>query len=344
MTRAALSVLALSLLVSCSTSTSGSGDHVRSLLGDRTYTSVPLSESRRAEHEANLATAQAAYDADPTDEDNIIWLGRRLAYLGRFREAIDVYSRGLKLMPESVKLLRHRGHRYITTRQLDRAAADLERAASIITAQKLPDEIEADGLPNARNQPRSTLHDNVYYHLALTRYLQGRWGEAARWWRTDLSRAEMNDDMLVAYTYWIYLAESRAGRTDAAAEMLTAFPSMGSLDIIENHAYERLLRVFRGELTDASLGTGGDGGIEGVDDATTLYGLGAWALVRGQEARAAEIWSRCLSTDQWMGFGFIAAEADMARIDADALEKARRQEGPILREQLREIQQDRQRR
>ena len=55
----------------------------------------PLAEATRARMEADLATARAAYDPDPANADAIVWLGRRTAYLGRFREAIDIYTDGV---------------------------------------------------------------------------------------------------------------------------------------------------------------------------------------------------------------------------------------------------------
>jgi hypothetical protein len=42
-----------------------------------------------AQLEANLTAAQAAYDRDRGSAAAAIWLGRGLAYLGRFRDAID---------------------------------------------------------------------------------------------------------------------------------------------------------------------------------------------------------------------------------------------------------------
>ena len=39
----------------------------------------------------NLATAKANYDENPMDADNIIWYGRRMAYTGDFRGAIEIF-------------------------------------------------------------------------------------------------------------------------------------------------------------------------------------------------------------------------------------------------------------
>ncbi len=329
--------LFLASLCSCSSATREPGATPR---GDRGSLTAPLSEAKLAEFEANLASARAAYDADAANEDKIIWLGRRLAYLGRFGEAIGVYTHGLKVHPESVKLLRHRGHRYITTRKFDLASKDLQRAADLIREDHVHDEIEPDGLPNARNIPLSTLHDNVYYHLALTRYLRGQFEKAAEAWRSGLERVKPNDDMLVAYTFWLYLAESRSGRPERAAALLSAITP--GLDIIENGAYLRVLRVAKGELTEADALGGGGEGVEGAgtDRATLLHGLGALALLQGDRPTARSRFEECVKTTQWPAFGSIAAETELARMVRGRGAAVEPRSGNEI---IREIQQERQR-
>jgi hypothetical protein len=48
--------------------------------------------------------------------------------------------------------------------------------------------------------------------------------------------------------------------------------------------------------------------------ATVGYGVGNWYLVAGDLPRAAAVFARVLRTDAWPAFGYVAAEADMARI------------------------------
>lgn len=311
-----------------------------SLLGGPGYAPLPLDEQTRARYEANLDDARRAYDADPTSEDAAVWLGRRTAYLGRYREAIDLYTRALRDHPDSVKLLRHRGHRFITIRRFDAAVADLSRAGELIRTKNIPDEIEPDGLPNARNEPRSTLHDNVAYHLALAHFLRGEFARAADEWRGGLERATPNDDMRVAYAYWLFIAEHRAGRPDAAQRVLADLESNWPADIIENHAYDRLLRVFAGRMTsDEALAAAPQGT---TDQATTLAGLGMFAFIRGDQVEARRLWSDCVHTGQWPSFGFIAAEADLARATSIGRTGAA-PENRTTEERLREIQRERQR-
>src|SRR5215213_5684617 len=116
----------------------GDGAEAVSLFG-QPLLPPPLAPEVQAEREARLAEARAEAEAHPDDVDALIWLGRRIAYLGRYREAIDVYTRGLEKHPDEPRLLRHRGHRYISIRRFDLAIADLEKAARLIAGK--PDEI-----------------------------------------------------------------------------------------------------------------------------------------------------------------------------------------------------------
>jgi hypothetical protein len=146
-----------------------------SLLGQPLVAPELPAEVRR-DREAKLAEARAAVEARPDDPDALLWLGRRTAYLGRYREAIEIFSRGASRFPRDARFLRHRGHRHLSLRRFDLAAADLEAAARLVAGR--PDEVEPDGLPNAAGIPTSTLHSNIWYHLGLARYLQGDFAAA----------------------------------------------------------------------------------------------------------------------------------------------------------------------
>ena len=51
------------------------------------------------DREAKLAAARAALQQAPDDRDAWIWVGRRLGYLGRYQDAIDVYTEALERWP-----------------------------------------------------------------------------------------------------------------------------------------------------------------------------------------------------------------------------------------------------
>src|SRR5262245_4366732 len=101
-----------------------------SLLGKPLFR-PPIPDARRAKMEAEAKAAFDLASREPSAE-NIIWLGRRTAYLGKFQEAIEVFGGGMRLYPTDPRLYRHRGHRFITVRTLLRAQEDLERAADLI--------------------------------------------------------------------------------------------------------------------------------------------------------------------------------------------------------------------
>jgi tetratricopeptide (TPR) repeat protein len=265
-----------------------------------------LAEETKRRYEEALAEARQRNYASPGDADAMIWLGRRTAYLGRYREAIEVYTQGIQRHPGDARFRRHRGHRYITVRELDRAIADLERAAALVVGRD--DEIEPDGLPNARNTPTSTLQSNIWYHLGLAHYLKGDFEQALRAYRACMDVSK-NPDMLVATSHWLYMTLRRLGRDVDAKRVLE--PIRADLDVIENGAYHRLLLMYKGELPlDSLLSTSSSAALE---DVTAAYGVGNWYLYNGDPARAREIFQKVVATGNWPAFGAIAAEAELAR-------------------------------
>ena len=279
-----------------------------SLLGD-TLRAPELPDSLRAARERLLTEAQAAYARD-SSADALVWVGRRIAYLGRYRDAVEVFASGIEAFPDDARFYRHRGHRYLSLRRLDPAVQDLERAARIIAGQ--PDEVEPDGLPNARNTPTSTLQSNIWYHLGLAYYLRGDFENALRAYRQCLGVSK-NPDMLVATSNWLYLTLRRLGRTADAARVLA--PINNDLDIIENRSYQRLLLMYKGELPQDSVLWLSPSGEPSLDDVTTAYGVGTWHLVNGRQAEADRIFRAVVGArSQWAAFGYLAAEAELARM------------------------------
>ena len=121
-----------------------------SKLGENLYSAEP-SEAALEKY----AEAKKKFEQEPDNSDALIWYARRAAYLGSYREAIEIYSDGIKKHPEDARLYRHRGHRYISVRKFDKAIEDFEKAASLIEGKE--DIIEPDGMPNAQNIPEGFL-------------------------------------------------------------------------------------------------------------------------------------------------------------------------------------------
>jgi tetratricopeptide (TPR) repeat protein len=284
-----------------------------SLTGD-TLRTLPLSAETRTRYEGQLAEARKAYEHTPTDVDSIIWYARRLGYLGQLREAIEVYTRGIELYPENPWLYRHRGHRYISVRDFDAAVMDLEKATALVAGK--PDEVEPDGQPNAKNTPIGTLHSNIGYHLALAYYLQGKFDKAAEVAQREVNAAN-NDDRKVSMTHWLYMSLRREGKDSAAAAVIA--PMSRDMNIIENHAYHRLMLLYKGILPPDSVLTVGPQGELSVSDASAAYGVANWHWYNGRQAEATALWRRIVGAGQWGAFGSVASEAELARLPKDSV-------------------------
>lgn len=267
-----------------------------------------FSAETRRELEAKLNEARERYEKEPKSVEAIIWYGRRTAYLAHYKDAIFTFSEGIEEFPNDARLYRHRGHRYITLRCFDAAIADLEKAAKLIKGK--PDEIEPDGLPNARNIPTSTLQSNIWYHLGLAYYLKGDYRRALGAYR-EAEKVSNNPDMLVATTHWLYMTLRRLGRKDEANKALAQVKD--DLDIIENADYYKLIRIYKGQLKAedvlAEIGKNADS----LSNATMGYGLGNWFLYNAQRAQAEKVFRQVTSSSQWSSFGYIAAESELRR-------------------------------
>ena len=256
---------------------------------------------------AKLDTARQQYLQDSSNTDKLIWLGRRLAYVGRYQEAIAVFTKGIERFPKDARMLRHRGHRYLSLRCIDKAIVDFEAAAKLVKGK--PDEVEPDGLPNAQNIPTSTLQTNIYYHLGLAHYLQKNYAAAEKAYQQCLKLSK-NPDMYVATAYWQYLTLRHQQKDKAAVKLLNTIKT--HMPLIENEDYYALLQLFqqkplikdpadmleqKKELSLVSYG----------------YGLGEYCWLSGQTDFAKAVWQTVLQSSQWSAFGYLAATVALTR-------------------------------
>ena len=252
----------------------------------------------------NLAEAKKNYDANTNDANNIIWYGRRTAYTGDFRGAIQIFSEGIEKYPNDDRMYRHRGHRYISIREFDRAIADLEQAAKLIEGKE--NETEPDGAPNEQNIPVSSRHGNIWYHLGLAYYLKQDWENAFRAYQNGFNSGR-NDDNRVSTTHWLYMIKRRMGDEEGAAKVLDVITS--DMKIIENFSYYHLCLFYKGEMTVKELIGDNEDTPSG---ASAAYGLANWYYYTGEDKKAMEHLKALVASNSWAAFGFIAAEADLA--------------------------------
>lgn len=255
-----------------------------------------------AESSDEVAAADEAMAATPDDVELIIAAARVRRNIWRYNEAIDLYTRAIELAPDDWRPYRFRGHRYISTRQFDLAIPDLERARELA-----PEEFD------------------VAYHLGLAYFLAGRFADAAAEYGRCMDAAPSegeeargcasvaaDDDTRVAVTEWRYRALRRAGDHEAAAALLETVDD--NMTVEENGSYYASLLHAKGLRSRAEI----------LDDAelsdnqfvTIGYGVASWLIAEGRDDEAAELLQRIVQDEHWNGFGYIAAETDLVRLNA----------------------------
>lgn len=244
-----------------------------------------------ADEKGEIAAAEVKLAADPKNIDLLIVLGRAQANVWRYNDAIETYTRGIKLAPSDWRLYRHRGHRYISTRQYEKAVTDMAQAA------KLNDK-----------------DFDVWYHLALAHYLKGQFDKAAKAYErcrqvAEADTTDKRDDSVIAVSDWLYMTYRRMNKPAEAAKVLERITP--DMKVKENKSYFDRLLFYKGLKKEGDLVN-----VEKATDleiATVGYGLGNWHLYNGNRAKAEELFRRIVGGKYWPAFGFIAAETELTR-------------------------------
>ncbi len=277
----------------------------RSLLGKPLYAVEPTGEAKKTA-DTNVEAAREDLARQPDSADAMIRLGRRLVTAGQVREAIDVYTRGIARFPSDARFYRHRGHRYITVREFDKAIADLTKASQLVAGK--PDQPEQATDPTALSS--ETLHYTIYYHLGLAYYLKGDFSKALPVYRQCLEVAKRNnDDEIAGASDWLYMTLRRLDRTDEAAKVLE--PIVPGMNVKDDQQYYDRLFMYKGRKKPEDLLRGGG---DPTSEATLAYGVANWYLYNGRKDEAKALFEKIITGPNWMPFGFIAAEAELARM------------------------------
>jgi Flp pilus assembly protein TadD len=233
-----------------------------------------------------IARAQTALAADPRNVTPRIALAVAQSGLRQFREAIATLSDGLAMTPDNVLLLRWRGHRSLSVREFAKARVDLTRGFAL-----------------------DSTNYGILFHFGVLRFVEGDFAGAAEMFARAQPRAPDGGER-AGSTDWLWMSLSRAGRAADASAMLARRPD--SLPAPPNYAYVTRLKLYRGELTPATLI--GPADTTDVQAATLNYGLGNWYMVRGDTVNARAAFERAVQSGGWPGFGFIVSEAELARL------------------------------
>lgn len=258
------------------------------------------SAETRTRLEKDLEIAEAVLAVAPEREDSYIWLGRRLGYLVRYRDAIDVFTEGLEHFPDSYKLLRFRGRHLARNREFDRAIADYRRAAALV--ENVQDSYEPDGVINARHQYLGSYRANIHYYLGQTSWAVGEYGDVLRGMeRSSIEPLVQHSDRLVATTYWRYLAHRKLGHDDAALRLITGIPE--NLELLENHTYYEGVLFFKGVLTEQELLPRAD--------SISKFAIAMEHHFKGEDDVAATMWREIIEDSAQ---GFWPAESELKSI------------------------------
>ena len=295
-------ILSISIIISCD-SYQNSKDQFSlnqtieavTLLGD-TLTSPELKEGKSFDQ---FKSAQLNYFDNQDDPESLIWYGRRTAYLGYFKEAIKIFTLGIETYPKDARFYRHRGHRYISTRQYDKAINDFEKA--VILIDQTIDQIEPDGLPNSKNIPLSTLHGNIWYHLGLAYYLKNDMNNALKAF-TNRSVTHKYDDNIVSGGHWLYMINRRLNKIEESKAVIDQVNQ--EMDIIENMSYHQSCLFYKGLLEESEL----------VIDEVALYSLANWYIYEKNDSLKAKEYYQELFKGNPFSFAYIAGEADWVRL------------------------------
>lgn len=278
MTRATVVAAVVSASVACSGTT---------LAAQSVQYRSPAGIEYRAQADTGpIARAQAALMADARNPQKFIALAVAQSGARQFREAIETLTLGLVVAPNDVMLLRWRGHRYISVREFVKARADLTRGFAL-----------------------DSTNYGILFHFGVLKFIEGDFAGAADMFARAQPRAPDGGER-AGSTDWLWMSLSRAGRTAEAEAMLARHPD--SLPAPPNYAYVTRLKLYRRELTPATLI--GPGDTTDVQVATLNYGLGDWYMVRSDTVNARAAFERAVASGGWPGFGFIVSEAELRRL------------------------------
>lgn len=218
-----------------------------------------------------------------------LWMKKGLALAKQmlFRESTEAFSTGLSYDPFNWLLLRHRGHRHISTYRFEDAAADFELASRI----------------NNKDW-------DVWYHLGLSYYLMGDFERANTAYDRCLKMTEDNDINLVAIVDWKWLTLNRLGKKEEAEMLLDLVDE--NTEVGENQAYKDRILVYKGLKSPDEAMKFDNEEFSDLEFSTRGYGVAMYHYFNGDRNKAKEIMNKILEKDTfWTAFGYLGAYKEL---------------------------------
>jgi tetratricopeptide (TPR) repeat protein len=306
--RAYILLIIVTLFTCCSKPKEQSAIHTEEIPEPETYsfTGKPLyakPADSLAVVKSDSVIAAIKMKSELTEED-YIEISRQLVAINQFKKAVENFTQGIKKYPNSFKLLRHRGHRYLNLRKLDSAIVDLNQAEELIRSQ--PQEVwEYD----ATGKPSATYQHQIWYHIGLYHYLKRNYAESAIAYEKSLSHTKEGNNIAGAGD-WLYNAYQRSGQKEKIPALLKQFTLSFNIEN-KDYPYFRRLLLFNGvikpeELVDENLS------IDQMPlaEVTKLYGLANWYAYHENPEKANALYKKVLESKEWPGFAYACAELD----------------------------------
>jgi len=272
-----------------------------------------------------LQAARATASGNSEDLDSQLMLARRMAEVGQVREAVDLLSQTAWMHYLSPKVYRTRGELLLWLRELGPALHDLEIADFLSTrgGGLLRDGRTRNGsksnfwamLAEPAAGPDSAAVTSVQYqiafHMGLIRYLQGN-ARDARVLLTEAVQRSSNDNDLAQAALWLFFTLRRAGDLAAATEILTAVDTAWA--VTDHKPEHQLLLGFKGLVPTDTIQARALDRSGGPERSLYAYGIGFMLLVTDRRDEATLWLDQARSIPQWTELGYLAAEADLARL------------------------------
>jgi tetratricopeptide (TPR) repeat protein len=236
-------------------------------------------------------------------EDDFVEIGKQLVTKARYREAAANFSEGLVYFPNSFRLLRYRGHHYLTLRKLDYSADDLLKAKELIKGQ--PDCWEVD----AKGKRTDTYRHQIEYDLGVNYFLRRNYQEAVTAFETSLKEAHEPNE-IVKTTDWLYNAYMRNGQLNEAEKLLTTITPDFKSD--HKQPYFLAIMLYKGLSKPNDFVDENESPDQwNVQQVIRAYGVANWYFFQGDTARAKELYNQIIQSSKWTAFRYLAAEAEL---------------------------------
>ena len=249
----------------------------------------------------DLATANIVFASAPYKESSYSWRGRREGFLGNYAKAVEIFTEGMELFPESYKLYRYRGYFLIRNYQYEEGMIDLRRAEELI--ENVDVAPTQDGIPGKSNFSPSTFKRNIFYYIAEGSMATGDYNTVIEYMDKAVAANELRDedDFLVSTSFYKYMALRKLGRHDEAEELIKAVPR--GLNIISNRDYYQAVQYLQGRYNRDQFMRRAD--------SLGQYTIGMVDLFNGDDEEAREVFETVTNNNHK---GYWLAEVELLNL------------------------------